>query len=279
MKILGIVVCYHPNVKELYFNINQYIDYVDRLIIWQNSPNIEREFSIIEKDDINKRIIFMGKGDNQGIAYPLNVALRIMFSENDNYTHLLTMDQDSTWENFEHYKFVIENISEDAIFSPNINNEIVSNESYVKVKTCITSGAIFTKKVLSEIGSFNEDYSVDCVDYDFCFKAKDKGYSIYKITSAKLNQIYGIPLKSKFFKFQTNVYSSKRLFFIVRNHILLWKDYPNHIDLRFAKLIFMDMFLVKLLKVLLMEKSKYIKIKSMVKGFFYGLVNNRSIRY
>lgn len=279
MKILGIVVCYNPDVKELYYNIDQYIDYVDNLIVWQNSPNIEKEFSLVASGNINEKITFMGKGVNQGIAYPLNIARKIILSENDKFTHLLTMDQDSTWVNFEDYKLEIENKYLDAIFSPNINNEIVSNQRFVEVKTCITSGAIFTKKVILEIGNFNEDYSVDCVDYDFCFKAKDKGYSIYKITSAKLNQIYGAPIKSKLFIFQTNVYSSRRLFFIVRNHILLWKDYPNHINVKFAKLIFLDMFLFKLIKVLLIEKSKYDKIISMIKGFLFGLVNNRRKRY
>ena len=103
MKILGIVVCYNPDVKELYYNIDQYIDYVDNLIIWQNSPNIEKEFSLVVSGNINEKIKFMGKGVNQGIAYPLNIARKIILSENDKFTHLLTMDQDSTWVNFEDY--------------------------------------------------------------------------------------------------------------------------------------------------------------------------------
>ena len=80
MRILGIVICYNPNIVELYKNINSYIHYIDQLIVWQNTPNIKEE--LLFEDKINnklyKKVIFLGNGENRGIAFPLNEALKII---------------------------------------------------------------------------------------------------------------------------------------------------------------------------------------------------------
>ncbi len=282
MRILGIVICYNPNIVELYKNINSYIHYIDQLIVWQNTPNIKEE--LLFEDKINnklyKKVIFLGNGENKGIAFPLNEALKIICKkQDDQYTHLLTMDQDSTWVNFKTYIEELAYLDSDAIFSPNINDELMSSEKVLEVKTCITSGAVFPKKVLCKIGEFNEEYSVDCVDYDFCFKANAKGFLVIKVLDAKLVQTYGEPVISKIFKFQNHVYSSKRLFFIVRNHILLWRDYPKQINSRFAKVILIDIIFGKIVKILLMENKKWSKINAVLKGVIMGLINNRKHRY
>lgn len=280
MRILAIVVCYHPNIEELYHNIQQFIDHVDQLIIWQNSPEIKSEILFLLKGDkIEEKIVFMGNEENKGIAFPLNNAFDMMFQETECFTHLLTMDQDSTWINFEGYKNKISKYQTNAIFSPNVNNEIAGNEDEVKVKTCITSGAVFPKEVLEKIGKFNEEYSVDCVDYDFSFKAYNNGVPIIKITKAILTQTYGIPMVSKFLKIKNHVYSSKRLFFIARNHILLWRDFPQQIDYNFKKMILVGHIFGKLVKVLLLEDSKFSKSKSILQGFMMGILNNRKDKY
>lgn len=281
MKILGIVVVYNPNIVDLRKNILTYIDDIETLIIWQNTILSEKDRLILGfNQSIESKIIYMGEGMNVGIAYALNQAYKLMFKDNK-YSHLLTMDQDSTWDNFYDYICKIKDCSKDiAIFSPNINYEYLSNiKSFIKVKTCITSGAIFPKEVLKSIGKFNEVYSVDCVDYDFSFKAAEKGIDILKVSEGNLIQIYGVPRYSNYFKLNTNEYSSKRLFFIARNHILLWRDYPKHIDSSFRKMILSSHIFGKIIKVILIEKDKFSKIVSILHGFYKGVINNRKDIY
>ena len=280
MKLLGIIVTYYPNIRDLTLNINKFINSVDRLIIWQNTPLADRGNYQINLDLFDGEVVLMGNDKNMGIAYALNQAYSMMLNTSNKFSYLLTMDQDSTFINFDTYYGEVKSLPKDSIYSPNINNEInLLKENLHQVKTCITSGAIFPLKVLKTIGEFNEDYSVDCVDYDFCFKATSKGIKIFKVTIAKMNQIYGEPTKSIFFNLENNIYSAQRLFFISRNHILLWRDYPSHMDYLFIRIILISHIFGKIVKVIFMEKNKINKIQSILHGFYAGLTNNRSRKY
>ena len=42
MKFLGLVTLYHPNIQVATDNIKRYLEYLDQLIIWDNSPLQER---------------------------------------------------------------------------------------------------------------------------------------------------------------------------------------------------------------------------------------------
>jgi rhamnosyltransferase len=275
MKILAVIVAYKSLLKDLTYNISTFIHDVDKLVIWDNSSN--SKLKLLFQDD---KIDVLGDGENRGIAYALNQVLKIINLPQNNYTHLLTMDQDSTWLNFSKfielaYAFNDNNV----IYCPNINNEIRIDKDFLDVKYCITSGALFSKEVLKKIASFNEEYSVDCVDYDFCFKARNNGVTILKIHGAHLNQNYGVEKRHRIFRFRVNEYSSNRLYFIVRNHIFLFRDYPKNFDFRLFVMSLKNYFLFKIPKILLMESNKYDKINSIFKGLKDGFKNDRSQVY
>ncbi len=275
MKILALVITYNPVYNNLVQNISTFIQYVDRLIIWDNSAT-----SSLKSLLLDEKIDVINDGQNRGIAYPINQALNIVNSSNENYTHLLTMDQDSTWLNFSDYIRVIDIFCDNnTIFSPNINQEYSVSNCKTEVNHCITSGAIFSKNVLNKIATFNEEYSVDCVDYDFSFKARNNGVKIVKIAGVELIQNYGIERKHKLFGFKVNDYSSFRLYFIVRNHTFLFKDFPRNRSIIFYYNSFKNYFLFKIPKILLMEKDKFNKVFYLCLGFYHGLINDRSKRY
>lgn len=278
MKILAIVVLYNPDIDVVKNNILRYIDYVDELVIWQNTAIDINKFQF--SSEIAKKIVFLGEDVNKGIAYSLNKAKDILIDNFLGFTHLLTMDQDSTWVNFENYITIIKNLNRhDVIYSPNINHELSSEQDFTLVNTCITSGTIFPLQVLKIIGDFNESYSVDCVDYDFCFKAKNNNIDILKVCKANLNQVYGKPLKSKFFNIKSDVYSHNRLFFIVRNHIFLWRDFPENLDYKFLRMSLKNYVFEKIIKIILIEDDKFRKIKYILKGLYAGISNDRSASY
>lgn len=276
MHILGIIILYAPDNKNVLNNISKFINNIDHLIIWQNSDCEGIENLLNEYSD---KLSFMGDKTNRGIAHPLNIAAEII-KTHTLYTHLLTMDQDSEWQNFELFVRTVALRNDTSIYSPNINNEhTVYKEDLMKVQDCITSGTMFSKDALALIKEFNEAYSVDCVDYDFSFKAIDSGIDIYKIPDTHMLQMYGVPKKSKFFGIRSNVYSAERSYFIVRNHILLWKDYAHHLNFRFRLNILKHYIFVRIIKIIIMEDNKIKKITSIFKGLFDGITNDRSKKY
>lgn len=275
MHILGIIILYNPDVENVLENISKFIDSIDHLIIWKNSQCDGLE-SVVEK--YSGKVSVLGDNINKGIAHPLNI-VSDKIQHSDLFTHLLTMDQDSEWQNFDFFIHSIHLRNDNSIYSPNINNEDDGDQDFKKVSSCITSGALFSRESLRKIKCFNETYSVDCVDYDFSFKANENGIEIYKVRDARMLQSYGAPKVSRFFGIKSNVYSADRSYFIVRNHILLWKDYPRHLSLRFRVSILKHYIFARIIKIILMEDQKTKKIISILKGLFDGITNNRKKNY
>ena len=71
-SVLAVIVTYNPDRELLHKNLDAFVDDVDRLLIWDNTPgttghDLYREF------DQNK-IVYIGKGNNCGISKALNFA-------------------------------------------------------------------------------------------------------------------------------------------------------------------------------------------------------------
>ena len=89
MKTLGIVIFYYPT-DEVWKNIASYIDLLDKLIIWNNTPGNQLDLHFPTWEE---KIVLMGVGKNLGIGKALNKA--ILYAKENQYDYLLTMDQDS----------------------------------------------------------------------------------------------------------------------------------------------------------------------------------------
>jgi rhamnosyltransferase len=270
MRILVAIVCYKPDLNQLSENIALFLSHVDKIVVWDNSGDVINNVE-------HSKITVLGDGSNHGIAYPLNQIVRRFC--NSNYTHLMTMDQDSQWSNFVEYKNKIRSYNEEFIFCPNVNFEHDSHTECYEVDHCIISGTIFPLNVLRKLPKFNESYSVDCVDYDFCFNAKNCGIKILRFGGIHLNQIYGIPQKSSVLGLKSNEYPGIRLYFIIRNHVFLFRDYPKNRNTVFFLNSLKNYILFKIPKILLAEQNKLEKIFYIFYGLYHGFMNDRTKKY
>ena len=93
-KILAIVVTYYPERELLEKSISAFIEDVDSVLIWENTP---------AKDKLSYRFIrhekveYCGDGTNS-ISHALNFAWQK--ARMSGYDYVLTMDQDSVWDDF-----------------------------------------------------------------------------------------------------------------------------------------------------------------------------------
>ena len=94
VKIAAVVITYFPDIKDTIANIGLYIHHVDKLIVWDNNTAAEGDKFRPEYDAYADKIEFMGTGKNEGIAFVLNRCIE--WATGNGYTHLLTMDQDSS---------------------------------------------------------------------------------------------------------------------------------------------------------------------------------------
>jgi len=270
-KIVAIVITYFPDVNEVINNIKRYINHIDRLIIWENTPDqVRNEYKIFIPEYIDK-IIYMSSVKNEGIAYPINKC--IDWAKENSYSYIFTMDQDSYWENFEDFRkitSITKKFGNLCIMTPNINHRYDKNKYLLESESFITSGTLFPLNVVLDIGYFNEMLFVDGVDLDYSLRVVKSGIKIYVFPSAHLQQKFGYPVKSKYFNFTTSNYSSERTYNIVMNHILIFRKYGNMLLPTQKKMIFKGYIFSRLVKIILIEKNKVSKVFAIFCGFIKG---------
>jgi len=279
MKLAAIIIIYNPETNDLCANIKSCIGCVDKLILWQNSDITEliNRNAFISIPDFENKVIILGNGDNVGIASGLNAGVE--WAAANQYTHLLTMDQDSSFVDghlLKYKKLIDENkVADIGIFGINPHNGghllIDSSEEYVEVPDTITSGSIVPMAVFSEFGGFEDDLFIDAVDYEFCYRLKSLG-------GLKTIVFPGIVLQHKvgyvtktWLGFKTDNYSAFRTYYIVRNQTIIWKRYPGMFP-RAHKIVLIKTHIInRTIKIILGENDKLNKVRSIFVGLIHGL--------
>ena len=278
MKIDGVVVLYGSN-DDVLNNINSYIKELNKLYVVDNTPN--RNITKLFK---SKKIEYIPLKKNKGISYALNVGANKAID--DGASWLLTMDQDSCFEKDSLKKLVshLKSIKKDGIkFNKRMINydQIGIISPYHKVKfnnnhkqksvlsplVVMTSGNLVNLDAYKEVNGYNEDFFIDCVDFDFCFKLRNKGYEILEFGDAKLDHGLGDIKEYSFFGKKTFVTNHNyiRRYYITRNRFYLYdlynEKYPLYCkaELHCTKMEF--------IKIWLYEKNKIKKTKAIIKGY------------
>jgi len=268
MKLLGIIILYHPQ-NDVVTNINSYIDILDELIVWDNTPG-GCEINFPDHWNIQK----MGMNENVGIGKALNEAAKYAMA--NDFTHLLTMDQDSYFVD-DHCKKYINTIQthQKAIFGPNylVHNQpfFKEQDSFDDTDLPMTSGSVFPVDVFKQIGLFREDFFIDSVDIEFCLRAKQNNYPVFIIPFVLLVHGLGHQKKKHKFLWKTffpNEYSPIRSYYIIRNGLITQKLYPWS-KAHWKGFLFYWVY-KRICFVLCYEDNKYKKLKGIILGYLHG---------
>ncbi len=267
MKLAGVVVFYNPesNVES---NVASYIKYVDILYVVDNSINDNS--SLLKRH--SAKIKYISNKRNLGIAKALNIAAKNAIK--DGYDWLLTMDQDSSFEAKELKKMIgfikINDTSRLGLISPwhkLKNNLMKPSENVEKMIEVMTSGNIVSLKAYKKVGGWKDWMFIDSVDIEFCMNLNIHDYEVLRLNYAELEHNLGdIKVKKLLFKkFSASNHNYIRRYYIVRNVLYvsrLYKKYYPRYCLRLKISI-----LKSIRNILMFEKDKFRKIKSMFRGY------------
>ena len=262
MNIAGVVILYNPN-KNVLNNIKTYIDNIDKLYVIDNSL-VENNFFN------NKKIKYIFNGKNLGIAKALNIGAKEAIK--DGYDYLLTMDEDSKFNNISKMIHWINNtkMSDIGLVSPWHELNIGIKKPFDKIDyplTVMTSGNIINLKAYKKVKGFNNDLFIDCVDFDYCVKLHINNYKVVRLNFVTLKHSLGkIKVDKLLFKKITHSnHNYIRRYYMTRNGFYignLYKDNYPKLKLDIMKEIRRD-----IIKIILLEDDKYKKIKYMIKGY------------
>ena len=271
-KLASVTVVFHFPPDELKRNLDSYADNVDFLIVWDNTPASSANTNLPSIVKEYPNAIIIQDGVNHGLPKAYNYALQMAIEHG--CTHLMTMDQDSTFENFKDYRQQIEFIDDSSvgIFTCPINNDI--QVSGYRDTTVCQSGSIYTMEMLRKVGGFREDLFIGMVDAEMSLRVIEKGYKIYQIANCNLVQRIGSGRNVKFLGKKINVsdYGPLRHYYESRNRFLLWYEFPYD-SKPVHKWLFLFSRLKLMVKILFFEKEKLNKCKAIVSGTWHGLRN------
>ncbi|WP_085537156.1 glycosyltransferase [Massilibacteroides vaginae] len=271
MKILGIVILYYPDA-DIISNISSYINSLDTLIIWNNTPEIDRKKEIFKGIKSKTPIIFMNEENNVGIGKALNNSAN--YALENNFTHLLTMDQDSFFNEYTFHTY-LKKIKENkdthvAAYCVNTNSTEILDTTEV-VELFITSGTIIITDFFKKIGNFRDDFFIDAIDTEYSFRIRKNKYKILQFRDVFMHHKLGNPTVTPFLwgKLISPNYSAVRTYYIVRNHIILRRLYDK--DFSFSKGSFKTIFFWRPICILFVEKNKLQKAYFFLRGIYDGI--------
>ena len=266
MKICGVVVLYNPS-STINDKISSYINEIDKLFIVDNSK-VDNSHLLLK----NNKIKYIPNYDNLGISSALNMAAR--FASDEGFDWLLTMDQDSFFEDDNLYRLIeytkVCDYSNVGVISPWHNTksgETRPKEDIEERIDVMTSGNLVNLSAWAKVSGWKDWFFIDNVDIEFCMNLNVNGYKIVRLNYVELEHNLGdISIKRAFGRqFVCSNHNYIRQYYMVRNLYYLkdmyYDSFPEYID-----------YMVRGMRgrfknILVWEKDKYRKIRNMIRGY------------
>ena len=170
---------------------------------------------------------------NIGLATALNQGIACVFDD-PRVGFVTLFDQDSSPDsdlpkNLARELLLLK-LTEAACISPSLQDKKALDSTFktgktsfvaVEVLTLPTSGTLIPRTVYAQVGPMKNDFFVDAIDHEWCFRAKSLG--IKRLISSKTSMMHnmGDVAVNWFGHFKPVHHSPLRHYYIVRNHIYL----------------------------------------------------------
>lgn len=267
-KIAGVITLFNPDEK-IKFRIESILPFVEKLFLIDNSEKSNEDLSSAFQD--NQKVEYCFNNSNLGIAASMNIAIKKAMDEK--FDFLLTMDQDSEFEPNSLAK-LISSISADeniAIYSPFHKNKFFTNppqnSDNEEIFDVMTSGNLLNLNAVKRVGMFKEDYFIDYVDIEYCLRLRKNGFKIIRVNSSILNHNEANLMEKSFWgkKVYPPNHKPFRWYYKVRNFFYMKNQYKND----FAEYFKAEKKNIRnnIIKLILFEPEKLLKLKFIVKGF------------
>jgi rhamnosyltransferase len=289
-EVAALIITYCPD-GGLTERIDALLAQFGRLHVVDNGSD---QAALAPLSQYDQRVTLQRNGSNVGIATALNQGLRTLGAEG--FEWVVTFDQDSSVRsNFIASMLETLNAAPDretvALIGANridpdnpvahkwlrprrgfpFFERVTCQKAAAGVTLVITSGALTRVAVFEALGGFRDQLFIDLVDYEFCLRARERGYRIlvccgaqllHKVGNRTTSTAMGLPVSATH-------HSPLRKYYLFRNSIPVMKSHGRlqphwlvHHLLSLGEVI---------LGILLWETGKAGKLKACGLGIFDGL--------
>lgn len=216
---------------------------------------------------------------NSGIAAALNIGVKI--AQEKGCKWVLTLDDDSIPNNdmvarlCEHLARIEGSQPVGMIgMKPATNNWSTSSPGrgyyshpWLDKRGIITSGSLFSLQTYAAVGPFREEFFIDSVDYDFCMRARAKGFRVIQVQEYGFKHSLGQNERFKLgiFTINSESHSPSRLYYAFRNSTILAKEYFWR-DPLYSCAVVLSQFKT-VMRIVFLQKNKDKKLFAIIRGF------------
>lgn len=234
-----VVVLYHPastHIERLYALAHEV-----RGVIVDNSEN-----SVFDSSRVGK-MEYLKMEHNYGIAKAQNVGIATLRNYKD-IEYIVLLDQDSNYDSsfvmrlYDVFAISLVHNSRLATMGALIVDECsklassslfhrynCNNESICTVREIISSGSILRCDALAEIGLMDESLFIDFVDFEWCWRARSKGFLVAR--NAQVSLPHNVGRRTyRLFGYEIIISAPERYYYQYRN--LLWLVRRNYVPLQ-----------------------------------------------
>ena len=276
-KLLALVTLYNPDIQTAAENIRRYIDSVDSLIVWDNSPlesEIRQKMQTLLYRSWHK-IVWQGNGRNQCIAPAVNYAWK--YAADNHFDLILLMDDDSRWDDFPSYRRKVEELFRQQgamVFTPYVEgcDEFPIVDAIQQRKLFINSGTIIPTQILDLIGGVDEKaFPLDALDHDMALSILRRGKKIVCLTDSRLRHSLGNPARMGIFHLFTPNYNRHRTYSMTRSHLICYRKHRREVSGEYRKYVLREIIMWKFIRIVLAEPDKLGRLWALIRGIASGL--------
>lgn len=247
-EITAIAIAYFPDIQTITKTIESICGQVSKVLIIDNTPNGSSVFK-------NHRLLYgrnnvelITLNENVGIAKAQNIGIKRALENRADF--VLVSDQDTFYpDNYivkmlEAYSKIANNGKVAAIvpdfaelnrggerqgfvlFDNFFSKRIYPKSGCHEITQAIASGEIIPSEMFNYVGFMDEELFIDWVDFEWCWRARAKGYKIVGCADVVIEHFLGDVVKKVGLK-SYPIRSPIRDYYIIRNaiHLALRSEY------------------------------------------------------
>lgn len=265
---------------------------VDKLVVVDNGSG-NAELSRLQQLSLEIGFHLISNSQNLGVATAFNQGL--CQAAEEGYTWVLTLDHDTIVADD-----MIETLS--AVYEefPQRDRLAIIGSNYIDLnsgkllfdgngddgcswregKAVTTSGSLMCLPIYTAIGPLRDEFFIDCVDVEYCVRARCRGFRIVLSRKPVMHHAVGaITMHKLLWKTTTTSnHSPARRYYMARNNLALSREYL------FREPVFVlesfCWYLKSIIVMCLFERERLHKLRRIVVGAFDGLFSNfgRSVK-
>ena len=285
MKTGSIIVLYEPALELTQPLIDTVRRQSDVVCIIDNSRDSQKSHLNLD-EGLEGTVLYHHFDANVGIAAAQNTGLKMLQEQHCELAVLFDQDSEIDEQFIAQMKRALKDASSidpnvvaigpqivcsysDKTLKPLFSKQNAKSDGLVEVEQIIASGMMIQLSSLSQIGLKDETLFIDGVDHEWCWRARQKSFSVCVAENIQMTHRIG-ESHHRFLWFSYRVGAPIRLYYQFRNFlILVRRDYvPTYWKFRNLALL-----LPKFLVHGLFENSKTNRVGFMLRGLLDGLRN------